>query len=35
MLGHKEGVVAFGKNMQEAAWTLIKYLSMSISMEQQ
>jgi ribulose-5-phosphate 4-epimerase/fuculose-1-phosphate aldolase len=35
MLGHKEGVVAFGKNMQEAAWPLIKYLSMAISMEQQ
>jgi len=35
MLGHKDGVVSFGKTMQEAAWTLIKYLSMSISMEQQ
>ncbi len=35
MLGHKDGVVAFGDNMQEAVWTLIKYLSLSISMEQQ
>jgi L-ribulose-5-phosphate 4-epimerase len=35
MLGHEDGVVAFGKNMQEAAWQLIKYLSMAIGIEQQ
>jgi ribulose-5-phosphate 4-epimerase/fuculose-1-phosphate aldolase len=35
MLGHEDGVVAFGKNMQEAAWELIKYLSMAIGIEQQ
>jgi len=35
MLGHEDGVVAFGKNMQEAAWQLIKYLSMAIAIEQQ
>jgi L-ribulose-5-phosphate 4-epimerase len=35
MLGHEDGVVSFGKNMQEAAWELIKYLSMAIAIEQQ
>lgn len=35
MLGHEDGVVSFGKNMQEAAWELIKYLSLAISIEQQ
>ncbi|UOA08221.1 class II aldolase/adducin family protein [Methylobacter sp. S3L5C] len=35
MLGHKDGVVAFGKNMQEAAWILIKYLSLAISTAKQ
>ncbi|MGZ5030586.1 MAG: class II aldolase/adducin family protein [Methylobacter sp.] len=35
MLGHEDGVIAFGKNMQEAAWQLIKYLSMAIAIEQQ
>jgi len=34
MLGHEDGVVSFGKNMQEAAWELIKYLAMAISIEQ-
>jgi len=35
MLGHEDGVVAFGRNMQETAWELIKYLSLAISIEQQ
>jgi len=35
MLGHEDGVVAFGKNLQEAAWQLIKYLSLAIGIEQQ
>lgn len=35
MLGHEDGVVAFGSNMQDAAWELIKYLSLAISIEQQ
>lgn len=35
MLGHEDGVVAFGRNMQEAAWELIKHLSLAISIEQQ
>jgi len=35
MLGHEDGVVAFGRNMQEAAWELIKYLSLAIGIEQQ
>jgi len=34
MLGHEDGVVAFGRNMQEAAWELIKYLSLAIGIEQ-
>jgi len=35
MLGHEDGVVAFGRNMQAAAWELIKYLSLAIGIEQQ
>jgi len=35
MLGHEDGVVSFGRNMQEAAWELIKYLSLAIGIEQQ
>ncbi len=35
MLGHEDGVVAFGKNMQAAAWELLKYLSLAIGIEQQ
>jgi ribulose-5-phosphate 4-epimerase/fuculose-1-phosphate aldolase len=35
MLGHEDGVVAFGRNMQEAAWELINCLSQAISIEQQ
>ncbi len=35
MLGHEDGVVAFGRNMQEAAWELINYLSLAISIELQ
>ncbi|MGZ5007480.1 MAG: class II aldolase/adducin family protein [Methylobacter sp.] len=35
MLGHEDGVVAFGKNMQVATWELIKYLSLAIGIEQQ
>jgi L-ribulose-5-phosphate 4-epimerase len=34
MLGHEDGVVAFGKSMQAAAWELIKYLSLAIGIEQ-
>lgn len=35
MLGHEDGVVSFGGNMQEAAWELIKYLALAIGIEQQ
>lgn len=35
MLGHEDGVVAFGGNVQEAAWELIKCLSLAIGIEQQ
>jgi ribulose-5-phosphate 4-epimerase/fuculose-1-phosphate aldolase len=35
MLGHEDGVVAFGTNMQEAAWKLINCLSLAIGIEQQ
>jgi L-ribulose-5-phosphate 4-epimerase len=35
MLGHEDGVVSFGINMQEAAWELIKCLSLAISILQQ
>lgn len=35
MLGHEDGVVAFGSSVQEAAWELIKYLSLAIGIEQQ
>ena len=34
MLGHEDGVVAFGEAMQEAAWALIKQRALSIGMEQ-
>ena len=33
MLGHQDGVVSFGRNMQEAAWELIKCLSLAIGIE--
>ncbi|MGZ4956743.1 MAG: class II aldolase/adducin family protein [Methylobacter sp.] len=35
MLGHEDGVVAFGRNIQDTAWELIKYLSLAIAIEQQ
>ena len=35
MLGHEDGVVSFGRNIQEAAWELIKYLTLAIGIEQQ
>ncbi|MGR9014764.1 MAG: class II aldolase/adducin family protein [Gammaproteobacteria bacterium] len=35
MLGHEDGVVAFGRNIQEAAWKLINCLSLAISIELQ
>lgn len=35
MLGHEDGVVSFGKNMQEAACQLITCLSLAISIELQ
>ena len=35
LLGHEDGVVSFGRNMGEAAWELIKYLSLAIGIEQQ
>ncbi|WP_340121743.1 class II aldolase/adducin family protein [Methylobacter svalbardensis] len=35
MLGHEDGVIAFGRNMEEAAWELIKHLSKAIRIEQQ
>jgi hypothetical protein len=35
MLGHEDGVVSFGGNMQEAAWVLIKYLALAIGIDQQ
>ncbi|TAN69621.1 MAG: class II aldolase/adducin family protein [Methylobacter sp.] len=35
MLGHEDGVIAFGRNMQEAAWELINCLSLAIGIEQQ
>ncbi len=35
MLGHEDGVVAFGSNMREAAWELIECLSRAIGIEQQ
>lgn len=35
MLGHEDGVVAFGRTMQEAAWELLKYLALAIGIEQQ
>ena len=35
MLGHEDGVVAFGRNMQQAAWELIKCLALAIGIAQQ
>lgn len=35
LLGHEDGVIAFGRNMEEAAWELIKHLSKAIRIEQQ
>ncbi len=35
LLGHEDGVVAFGSTMREAAWVLIDYLSRAIGIEQQ
>jgi L-ribulose-5-phosphate 4-epimerase len=35
MLGHEDGVVSFGRDMEEAAWELIKYLSLAIGIGQQ
>ena len=35
MLGHEDGVIAFGKNVQDAAWVLIRHLALAISIEQQ
>jgi len=35
MLGHEDGVVAFGRNMEEAAWELVNYLALAIGIEQQ
>jgi L-ribulose-5-phosphate 4-epimerase len=33
MLGHEDGVVSFGRNTQEAAWELIKYLALAIGIK--
>ena len=35
MLGHEDGIIAFGKNMEAAAWELIKHLSLAIRIELQ
>lgn len=35
LLGHEDGVIAFGRNMKEAAWELVKHLSLAIRIEQQ
>ena len=35
MLGHEVGVVSVDRNMPEAAWELIKYLSLSIGIKPQ
>ncbi len=35
MLGHEDGVISFGKNLQEAAWLLIRHLALAIGIEQQ
>jgi ribulose-5-phosphate 4-epimerase/fuculose-1-phosphate aldolase len=35
MLGHEDGVVAFGRNMEEAAWKLINCLALAIGIEHQ
>ena len=34
MLGHEDGVVSFGKNIQQAAWELIRCLALAIGIEQ-
>lgn len=34
LLGHEDGVIAFGTNMQAAAWQLINCLALAISVEQ-
>lgn len=33
MLGHEDGVVSFGKSLQEAAWELIRHLSLVIGIK--
>ena len=35
MMGHEDGVVSFGGNMQAAAWELMKCLALAIGIEQQ
>ncbi|MDO9424837.1 MAG: class II aldolase/adducin family protein [Methylobacter sp.] len=35
LLGHEDGVIAFGRNMEETAWELIKHLSLAIRIELQ
>jgi L-ribulose-5-phosphate 4-epimerase len=35
LLGHEDGVIAFGNNLQEAAWILIRHLALAIGVEQQ
>lgn len=34
MLGHKDGIVAFGNNIEDAAWQLIKCFNSAIEIEQ-
>lgn len=34
MLGHKDGIIAYGKSIEEAAWLMIKYLNLAIQIEQ-
>lgn len=34
MLGHEDGVVSFGRSLEQAAWELIKYLVRAIRIEQ-
>ncbi|WAK03009.1 hypothetical protein [Methylobacter sp. YRD-M1] len=35
MLGHEDGVIAFGSTLQAAALELIKHLSLALGIEQQ
>jgi ribulose-5-phosphate 4-epimerase/fuculose-1-phosphate aldolase len=35
LLGHEDGVISFGKNLQEAAWLLIRHLALAIGIEHQ